>query len=151
MKVHSGPSGHSQGDTPQKKQEEQQKAQQQQQAQQQPFYGYNYQQQQQNQQPQTPPPYYGTPYAQPYGAQGYYNMGFVPDMFISSLTPAEREEFDRLFITRIYGDNKRLPAYQIGGDNREFFTKIFVFMGRYRNVISESLLEKIYNYSNAIK
>ncbi len=135
----------------QKKQEEQQKAQQQQQAQQQPFYGYNYQQQQQYQQPQTPPPYYGTPYAQPYGAQGYYNMGFVPDMFISSLTPAEREEFDRLFITRIYGDNKRLPAYQIGGDNREFFTKIFVFMGRYRNVISEGLLEKIYNYSNAIK
>ena len=83
--------------------------------------------------------------------QGYYNAGFVPDMFISSLTPAERDEFDRLFISRIYGENKRLPSYQIGGDNREFFSKIFVFMGRYRNVISEGLLEKIYNYSNSIK
>lgn len=118
-----------------------------------PFYGYpNYQ--------QTPPPYYGAGYAQPYGGQpyggqpagnGYYNMGFIPDMFLSSLTPAERDEFDRLFVSRIYGDNKRLPAYTIGGDNREFFTKVFVFMGRYRNVISDSLLEKIYNYSSSLK
>ena len=137
-----------------KQQEEQAKQQAAQQAaqQQQPYYGYggyNYQQAQQT----TPPPYYGG-YAQqqPYQqGQGYYNAGFIPDMFISSLTPAERDEFDRLFISRIYGENKRLPAYQIGGDNREFFTKIFVFMGRYRNVISEGLLEKIYNYSNSIK
>lgn len=140
----------------QKKQQEEQAKQQAQQAQQQaqqPFYGYgNYNYQQFQQQQQTPPPYYGG-YAQqqPYQQQGYYNAGFVPDMFISSLTPAERDEFDRLFISRIYGENKRLPAYQIGGDNREFFTKIFVFMGRYRNVISEGLLEKIYNYSNSIK
>ena len=137
-----------------KQQEEQAKQQAAQQAaqQQQPYYGYggyNYQQAQQT----TPPPYYGG-YAQqqPYQqGQGYYNAGFIPDMFISSLTPAERDEFDRLFISRIYGENKRLPAYQIGGDNREFFSKIFVFMGRYRNVISDGLLEKIYNYSSSIK
>ena len=41
--------------------------------------------------------------------------------------------------------------YSIGGDNREFFTKVFVFMGRYRSIISDSLLEKIYNYSNIIR
>ena len=116
------------------------------QQQQQTYYGGAQQQQQQ--------PYFGQqPY---YGAQqnapgGYYSAGFIPDAFISSLTPAERDEFDRLFISRIYGDNKRLPAYRIGGDNREFFTKIFVFMGRYRNVISDGLLEKIYSYSNSIR
>ena len=109
-----------------KQQNDGQSQQTQQQAQQQPFYGYgsyNYQQYQ-----QTPPPYYNgyaqqqqQPYQQPMQG-GYYNAGFVPDMFISSLTPAERDEFDRLFISRIYGENKRLPAYQIGGDNREFFT-----------------------------
>lgn len=107
---------------------------------------------------QSAPPYYGNayqqtyqqPYAQP-GATNYYNAGFIPDGFISTLTPAEKDEFDRLFISRVYGDNKRLPAYRIGGDNREFFTKIFVFMGRYRNVISDGLLEKIYNYSNSIR
>lgn len=120
-------------------------------AQQQPPYGYN---------PQQPypsaPPYYGSayqqqPFAQQNAANYYNNAGFIPDAFISSLTPAEKDEFDRLFISRIYGDNKRLPAYRIGGDNREFFTKIFVFIGRYRNVISDGLLEKIYNYSNSIR
>ncbi len=103
---------------------------------------------------QAAPPYYGNAYQQPYAQPGpanYYNAGFIPDGFISSLTPAEKDEFDRLFISRVYGDNKRLPAYRIGGDNREFFTKIFVFMGRYRNVISDGLLEKIYNYSNSIR
>lgn len=106
---------------------------------------------------QSAPPYYGNVYQQtyqrPYAQPGanYYNAGFIPDGFISSLTPAEKDEFDRLFISRVYGDNKRLPAYRIGGDNREFFTKIFVFMGRYRNVISDGLLEKIYNYSNSIR
>ena len=104
-------------------------------------------------------PYYGNgyaaqqPYAQQpaYGQQPYYANNYIPDAFFSSLTPAEKDEFDRLFISRIYGDNKRLPAYRIGGDNREFFTKVFVFMGRYRNVISDGLLEKIYNYSNSIR
>ncbi len=103
---------------------------------QQPFYGAQQQ------------PFYGAPQ----NAQGgYYNAGFIPDAFISSLTPAERDEFDRLFISRIHGENKRLPAYRIGGDNREFFTKVFVFMGRYRNIISDGLLEKIYTYSNALR
>lgn len=99
------------------------------------------------------PPYYANA---PYGAAPYYGAApqpnyYVPDAFLSLLTDAERAEFDRLFISRVFGDNKRLPAYRIGGDNREFFVKIFVFMGRYRNVISDGLLEKIYNYSNSIR
>ena len=119
---------------------------------QQPYYGNGYAAQQPYaQQPQQPP--YQQPYAQQpaYGQQPYYANNYIPDAFFSSLTPAEKDEFDRLFISRIYGDNKRLPAYRIGGDNREFFTKVFVFMGRYRNVISDGLLEKIYNYSNSIR
>ncbi len=121
-------------------------------AQQQQTYNYNAYAQQQ---PQAP--YYAQqPYAAPqqppvYGQQPYYANNYIPDAFFSSLTPAEKDEFDRLFISRIYGDNKRLPAYTIGGDNREFFTKVFVFMGRYRNVISDGLLEKIYNYSNSVR
>ena len=121
-------------------------------AQQQQTYNYNAYAQQQ---PQAP--YYAQqPYAAPqqppvYGQQPYYANNYIPDAFFSSLTPAEKDEFDRLFISRIYGENKRLPAYTIGGDNREFFTKVFVFMGRYRNVISDGLLEKIYNYSNSVR
>lgn len=120
------------------------------------------QQQEPQQQPEyrTAQPYYQAPrtYAQPAPAQNaapYYdtaaNAGYVPDAFINGLTAAERDEFNKLFISRIYGENKRLPAYVVGGDNREFFAKIFVFMGRYRNVISDGLLEKIYEYSNLIR
>lgn len=121
----------------------------QQQQQQQPNSGYNNYQQQ--------APYtYGQGYAQQF-AQNYgmpYFGGavpYLPDAFINSLTPQEKDEFDRLFISRIYGENKRLPMYQVGGDNREFFSKVFVFIGRYRNVISDGLLEKIYNQSNLLK
>lgn len=120
-----------------------------QQQQQQPNVGYNNYQQQ--------APYtYGQGYAQQF-AQNYgmpYFGGavpYLPDAFINSLTPQEKDEFDRLFISRIYGENKRLPMYQVGGDNREFFSKVFVFIGRYRNVISDGLLEKIYNQSNLLK
>lgn len=113
-----------------------------------------------SQAPQAPyagAPYYG--YGAGYAAQyaqtapGYYGgpIPYLPDAFINSLTPAERDEFDKLFISRVYGENKRLPVYTIGADNREFFTKIFVFMGRYRSIISEGLLEKIYNYSNSLR
>ncbi len=97
-------------------------------------------------------------YAAPAAAQpapAYYDTpvsaGYVPDAFLNGLNAAERDEFTKLFISRIYGENKRLPVYTVGGDNREFFTKIFVFMGRYRNVISDSLLEKIYEYSNLVR
>lgn len=102
----------------------------------------------------TPPRTYAQPSPAP-GAAPYYDTaagaGYVPDAFINGLTAAERDEFNKLFISRIYGENKRLPAYVVGGDNREFFTKVFVFMGRYRNVISDGLLEKIYEYSNLIR
>ena len=76
---------------------------------------------------------------------------YTYDSFINMLTPQERNEFGDLFIANRYCDLSYLPAYVIGGDNREFFAKIFVFMGRYRNVISDGLLEKIYEYSNLIR
>lgn len=116
------------------------------------------QQQAAPQQPYGNAPYYGA-YGAGYAAQyaqtapGYFGgpIPYLPDAFINSLTPAERDEFDKLFISRVYGENKRLPVYTVGADNREFFTKIFVFMGRYRSIISEGLLEKIYNYSNSLR
>ena len=106
---------------------------------------------------QTPPYYYQAPpaYGQPGQPNPYYNnmntAGYVPDAFINGLTPSERDEFNKIFISRIYGENKRLPAYVVGGDNREFFTKVFVFMGKYRTVMSDGLIQKIYDYSNIIK
>ena len=97
-----------------------------------------------------------SPYREPYNpgyASPYYykNVQYTHDNFFENLSPEEQHEFDKLFISRVYGDNKRLPMYRIGGDNKEFFTKVFVFIGRYRNVISDNLLEKIYNQTTFLK
>lgn len=140
-------SGQSQQAT-QTQQEPQQEPQQQQQTQQ-TTSGYSGFQQQA---PYTYGQGYAQQFAQNYGAPYYGGpIPYMPDAFINGLSPAEKDEFDRLFISRIYGENKRLPVYQVGGDNREFFSKVFVFIGRYRNVISDGLLEKIYNQSNLLK
>ena len=46
----------------------------------------------------------------------------------------------RLFIDRIYGDS--LPCYRPGEDNAAFFRTVFIRLGKYRDVISDDLLEK---------
>ena len=49
-------------------------------------------------------------------------------------------------IANRYGDLNYLPAYVIGGDNREFFRKVFIYLGKFRNHISPELLGKLYDY-----
>lgn len=73
--------------------------------------------------------------------------GDAIDGFYESLSAAEKAQFEDLFVNCVLGDNKRLPRYVIGGDNREFFKKVFIFIGRYRTYISTSLLEKLYAQS----
>jgi len=85
----------------------------------------------------------------PYNKPVQTNQNNYSDRFFESLTNSEKEEFDNIFIKTIYGENKRLPVYVIGGDNKEFFNKVFIFIGRYRSIISESLLSKIYLYSTS--
>lgn len=71
---------------------------------------------------------------------------YIYDAFISSLTPQEKNEFGNLFIDNRHGDLSYLPAYIIGGDNKEFFNKIFVYLGKFRDHISAPLLNKLYLY-----
>ena len=40
-----------------------------------------------------------------------------------------------------------LPDYVVGGDNTEFFRKIFIYLGQYRDRLPDSLLAKMYKYS----
>lgn len=68
-----------------------------------------------------------------------------PDTFLSSLTDEERKEFEDLFVDRIYGES--LPLYTAGEDNAAFFRNVFIRLGKYRDVISDDLLEKMYDYS----
>ena len=71
---------------------------------------------------------------------------YTYDSFINMLTPQERNEFGDLFIANRYGDLSYLPAYVIGGDNREFFHKVFIYLGKFRSHISPELLGKLYEY-----
>lgn len=95
-----------------------------------------------------PAPYQAPAYSQPVAAPKavYDPTPYTYDSFINMLTPQEKNEFGDLFIANRYGDLNYLPAYVIGGDNREFFRKVFIYLGKFRNHISPELLGKLYDY-----
>ena len=65
------------------------------------------------------------------------------DAFMFNLTDKEKEEFIDLYIIRCKGRMPEIPAYVVGGDNREFFNKVFIYLGQYREKISSVLLSKM--------
>jgi hypothetical protein len=50
-------------------------------------------------------------------------------------------------INPVYG----VPEYKVGGDNKDFFCKVFIYLGSLREQIPDSLMEKIYQYSIRLK
>ncbi len=79
------------------------------------------------------------------GYDFYNSRSFDP--FIASLNGDEREQFTELFILKYKGETKNLPDYQVGGDNTEFFRKVFIYLGQYRDRIPDSLLAKMYQFA----
>lgn len=69
------------------------------------------------------------------------------DPFIATLDMEERNQFTELFILRYKGVMPEIPDYQVGGDNKEFFRKVFIYLGQYRDRIPNGLLAKIYQFS----
>lgn len=72
------------------------------------------------------------------------------DSFIARLTDSEKIEFAKLFLEKINGSYANLPDYVVGGDNKEFFSSIFVYLGKFRSIISDGLMNKIYNELNLL-
>ena len=104
-------------------------------------------------QPAPPAPAYVSPppapfaYAQQPAPRAVYDpTPYTYDPFINTLTPQEKNEFGDLFIANRFGDLAYLPAYVIGGDNREFFRRVFIYLGKFRSHISPELLGKLYQY-----
>ncbi len=101
---------------------------------------------------QTPVCSYTAPEAEKPSAAGatadydFYNSRSF-DPFIASLNSTEREQFTEIFILKYKGDTKNLPDYQVGGDNTEFFRKVFIYLGQYRDRIPDSLLSKMYQFA----
>ena len=86
-----------------------------------------------------------SPVAPATAAYDYYNTKSF-DPFIASLNEKEREQFTDLFILKYQGIMKNLPDYVVGGDNDEFFRKVFIYLGQYRERIPDALLAKMYKY-----
>ncbi|MBQ9713798.1 MAG: hypothetical protein IJV83_00575 [Clostridia bacterium] len=71
------------------------------------------------------------------------------DKFIESLSNAERSQFADLYVVKNRAPMPEIPAYEIGGDNKNFFEMIFVTLGLYRDNIPDGLLGKMYDFMQA--
>ncbi len=69
------------------------------------------------------------------------------DPFIAILDNEERNQFTELFILKYKGTMPELPDYEVGGDNKEFFRKLCIYLGQYRDRIPNGLLAKIYQFA----
>lgn len=69
------------------------------------------------------------------------------DPFIAILTNEERNQFTELFILKYKGVMPELPDYVVGGDNKAFFRKLFIYLGQYRDRIPDGLLTKMYQFA----
>ncbi len=68
-------------------------------------------------------------------------LGYVrgADAFLDGLSPSERAEFYRIFIN----SSRCGLNYKIGGNNAEFFSGVFIYLGGVRFVVSDGLMRKI--------
>lgn len=72
------------------------------------------------------------------------------DAFIGTLEKAEREEFIDVYVLRSKGEMPEIPEYVVGGNNKAFFNKVFIYLGQYREKVSSELLGKIYDFSQKL-
>lgn len=83
--------------------------------------------------------------ATPVAMEDYF-AGKQIDSFISTLSVAERNQFASLYVLKLKDVMPEIPAYQIGGNNRDFFEMVFITLGEYRDDIPDELLAKMYNH-----
>ncbi len=74
--------------------------------------------------------------------------GFDP--FLITLNEKEKEEFIDLYVLKCKGMMPEIPGYVVGGNNKEFFNCVFIYLGQYREKIPANLLEKMYKFSMKI-
>lgn len=84
-----------------------------------------------------------------------YNVNTIyngpSDNFIKKLTNEEKVEFARVFLERNAANLSVLPDYVVGGDNSEFFTSVFIYLSRVRSVVTDGLMNKLYEEAVKVK
>lgn len=68
------------------------------------------------------------------------------DAFMLTLSKEQRLQFTDLYILKTV-NMPEIPAYVVGGDNKKFFNKVFIYIAQYRNCIPSDLLAKMYDFS----
>lgn len=81
-------------------------------------------------------------------AQGV-NSG-TTDEFMQKLSNEQKSEFTRTFIEHSSGNIDGIPDYVVGGDNSQFFSSIFIYLSRVRSLISDGLMDKLYEQVNLL-
>ncbi len=72
------------------------------------------------------------------------------DAFLITLSEKEKNEFIDLYVLKCKGIMPEIPGYVVGGDNKDFFNKVFIYLGQYREKIPGDLLAKMYSFSMKI-
>ncbi len=72
------------------------------------------------------------------------------DAFLITLSEQEKNAFIDLYVLRCRCLMPEIPGYVVGGDNKDFFNKVFIYLGQYRDKIPGDLLAKMYNFSMKI-
>ena len=88
-------------------------------------------------------PLYDEP-EQPAEPTTVYYYGGDTDDFMDTLTDSEKVEFVELFVKKSKGSVNGVPDYVIRADNSDFFPAVFVHINRYRNIVSDELMSKMY-------
>ena len=83
----------------------------------------------------------------PVAASNDYYDSKAFDPFVSTLSAEERNQFTELFILKYKGEMAGVPEYSVGGDNKEFFQKVFINLGTLRDRLPDELLEKLYQFA----
>lgn len=72
------------------------------------------------------------------------------DEFIQKLSDEEKTEFAQLFIDNKAVKIANMPDYVVGGDNSRFFSFLFIYFPRIRNIVTDGLINKFYEQVNLI-
>jgi|GEM_PF-2226343 len=70
----------------------------------------------------------------------------IKDEFLLTLTEEERLAFGDLFFLKSKGAFDGVPEYKLEEDNSVFFRKIFLYLGKFRELIPDELLGKMYDF-----
>lgn len=66
------------------------------------------------------------------------------DDFINKLSEEQKSEFVNLFIDNKANKIANIPDYVVGGDNTKFFSLLFIYFSRVRDIVTDGLMDKFY-------